>query len=365
MAVQATCIYSAESPVCDHDFDPTVGEGDHVLPAKLGEFEGDKRFRGACPRCNNLFGQNEQQIVQSGLEGYLRYHAQPRSKRINRSGLKPMRGAKGAAAPQHTVTMDGEAIAVRPFIESPEDVYPFDHVRVTDESGKEFTLELHPETTANHIRAKFSKLGIQKAKRIFVHCDDKYWEHYIAIVKEVCGESSVQELGTIEPGKQRIKGRAKFTVTTAYFQAIAKIAFHYYLIHGNRGYRGDEAIFKAIRQFIVTGGDIDAVFLKKDRFYMPLGPAYGASPANWCHLLLADESGPELVSRVQLFLGPGCVPHAHSVLLGNVNERSQRPRVFGHVYPFDAADDQMRYCGKVQAIPGEAFSELTVPPARG
>src|SRR5438105_4823171 len=44
------CIY------CPKEFDPSRGEGDHILPAALGEFQREVRFRGQCPSCNNTIG---------------------------------------------------------------------------------------------------------------------------------------------------------------------------------------------------------------------------------------------------------------------------------------------------------------------
>ncbi len=65
------CIY------CPKEFDPSRGEGDHILPAALGEFRGDVRFRGQCPSCNNVIGRFEQQVVQSGPEAGPTLHRPP------------------------------------------------------------------------------------------------------------------------------------------------------------------------------------------------------------------------------------------------------------------------------------------------
>ena len=44
------CIY------CSKSFDPTKGQGDHIIPAQLGEFRDDVRFRGICRECNTHMG---------------------------------------------------------------------------------------------------------------------------------------------------------------------------------------------------------------------------------------------------------------------------------------------------------------------
>jgi len=50
----------------------------------------------------------------------------------------------------------------------------------------------------------------------------------------------------------------KFTVNDRYFRAIAKIGFHYFLTKFPR-FRGDEACFTEIRNFIMNGCPIDEI----------------------------------------------------------------------------------------------------------
>ena len=79
-SVTERCIY------CDSPFDSSRGEGDHIIPAALGEFEGDVHFRRICPKCNSRIGAYEQQIMQCGPENLLRTLVSPSSKRLKRRG---------------------------------------------------------------------------------------------------------------------------------------------------------------------------------------------------------------------------------------------------------------------------------------
>jgi hypothetical protein len=66
MTETANCIY------CGKTFDPSKGQGDHVIPAAWGEFRNDIRFRGLCQKCNQKIGKTEQHMLQCGPERIFR-----------------------------------------------------------------------------------------------------------------------------------------------------------------------------------------------------------------------------------------------------------------------------------------------------
>ena len=78
MSYDEKCIY------CSNSFDPYNGEGDHIIPFCLGEFKNYVCFRRMCPDCNRKVGKYEQQIVQSGPEGFFRLIIKAKSKRSKR-----------------------------------------------------------------------------------------------------------------------------------------------------------------------------------------------------------------------------------------------------------------------------------------
>jgi hypothetical protein len=138
----------------------------------------------------------------------------------------------------------------------------------------------------------------------------------------------------------RVKGTTKFTFHSDYWRAIAKIAFHYYLLNSKRGLHGDEPDFADLRQFILCGGDHGKFFANPStRFVTPFGvlpDGRARLPSRWAHFLAADESQNEAVGVVNLFVGPERLPHTHHVNLGRFRSPLIVPNAqFTHAYIYD------------------------------
>jgi hypothetical protein len=332
---QAICIY------CSGTFDPTRGEGDHIIPSSLGEFENDVRFRGACPRCNGIVGQAEQQLVQCGREAFLRQIVKPKSRRAEKRGPGQMRGAMKAPAPQFTIDLGDHLALVEPSPDDPRDVYPVDQVIVADEAGHTEPVRLFPGMRLEQLRSRLSRMSIGEAKTARLRCDDDHYDEYVQLLKSLWPKSDYEPGPITEAGVYKVPGRAKFVVNVHYFRALAKIAFHYYLAHSNRGHRGDEPCFEGIRNFIMDGGNSDEFFNQAvgARFAMPFGelPQGGVvTPTQWCHVLAASEKNGQADAYVQLFVGPGCVPKPYGVRLGKWDNPIVAPKaVWAHVYLYE------------------------------
>ncbi len=142
-------------------------------------------------------------------------------------------------------------------------------------------------------------------------------------------------------------------VTSGTERALAKIGFHYYLVRCQRKFVGDEACFSQIRDFIMTGGDVDQFFRQPGpTFLVPFGELPSgnvATPTQWCHVLAADESSNVLGVYVQLFVGPGSIPKPHYITLGTVDKTITVPTfVWSHVYLYDDPQGSGRYAGEIK-----------------
>lgn len=350
MASTVRCIY------CPNTFDPTRGEGDHIIPALLGEFRNDVRFRRICPSCNAKIGRAEQQMVQSGPEGLFRQIIKPKSKRLNKRGIGRARGAMGAPPPQHTVDMGDHHALVDPMPDNPMNVTPSDHILVRDVNGKEAHVRLFPGIRAEQVRKKLANSSIGEMKNAHLHCGEQHWAEYTALLSELWPQSKFEEREPTPAGVHPEKpGTAQFVVNTSYFQGIAKIGFHYFLVHSHRGFRGDEPSFAAIRKFISDGGDVDLFFKCSDRptFVLPFGDLPGGgvvTPSQWCHVLAACEAGGQAIAYVQLFVGRGCIPPPHYIKLGHWDSQIITPNsIWGHVYLYDDPQQDGRYAGRVES----------------
>src|SRR5207253_22714 len=83
------CIY------CSVAFDGAKGGGDHIIPAALGEFRNDTRFRNCCPHCNNRIGRSEQVVLHCGPEAFFRRVVKPALPASRRRGRSMVKAAMG------------------------------------------------------------------------------------------------------------------------------------------------------------------------------------------------------------------------------------------------------------------------------
>lgn len=315
MEQNARCIY------CGAGFDPSVGDGDHIFPAALGEFANLRRFRGMCPQCNNVIGKSEAQLLRCGPEAYMVRIARPPSRR-GRDG-KAWQGAMGAPPPAMLTERYGARLIARPFGSDPRNTEAIDQLVVIDQQGRQYPIPICVGTSADAIREKITKLGIDGPINIHFNISDEHSGWFERIVVELWPGAKRTEFPVTEVGVYRVPGLLSFTVGDHYFRALAKMAFHYYLCYNGSGVRGDEPEFASLRRFIREGGAPEP-FLTTPRespvyFGVPFGDVVGGgvvSSARWCHLLAADDSQGTIVVYVQLFVGPGYANPPYYMALG-------------------------------------------------
>jgi hypothetical protein len=229
----ATCIY------CGQRFDPTRGEGDHVLQAAVfGEFRGDRTFRGICVPCNNEFGAFEQQLGQASPLGYLRNVVRPNRRRRGKQDFVVQRGTRGAPAPIHTMQLNGQAVLVHQSQDNPHQAIPVDQLVLVGATGSVRHVRLYRGMTAQRLRAEVAKTGIRDIADATFQCDAADADHFEALFASAFPASRIESTFTIEPGEMTLPGRIEFQFTADYFRALAKTALHYYLIHNQRGLNG-------------------------------------------------------------------------------------------------------------------------------
>ncbi|OHB59861.1 MAG: hypothetical protein A2167_08755 [Planctomycetes bacterium RBG_13_46_10] len=299
------CIY------CGTSFDPTKGEGDHILPVQLGEFRNDKRFRKICSLCNNRIGRSEQQFLACGPESFFRDLVKPKIPQKRKRGCSKVKAAMGAPCPEPTIDHGDHRELVKLSKDNPLNLLAVDQIVIHDEQDKEFFIELFPGMGPDGLKKRVERLGTVKIKKTWIHCDDKHWTEFKKLT-ETWAKSEIQNLPDNNVGITQVNVRTKIVVTDHYFRSLAKIAFHYYLVHSSRGFRGDEKCFGPIRDFIMNGGNDKDFFNKSGpKFIMPFGKILSGgviTPNQWCHIMAADETDKEAVVYIQLFVGRGCVP---------------------------------------------------------
>ena len=214
--------------------------------------------------------------------------------------------------------------------------------------------------TAEKLRAKIdvvaAKVKLERAS--YLHCDQQNSATYIQLLREKRPEVQYDPLPAMGVGVHRVQGSTLFVVGNDYWRAIAKIAFHYYLLNSPRNLQGNEAEFDVIRSFIMNGGDHGKIFDVGTKFVWPSFPSLGATvvPLNWVHMLAGEEVRTQATVGVCLFAGPetspGKFPRIHNVLIAKLDRRIHVVQpAFGHVYTYYEADKRNAFDGEVGTAP--------------
>jgi hypothetical protein len=343
------CIY------CGNQFDDARGVGDHVLSASLfGEFEGAIAFRGVCPRCNHKVGKREQMLAQSSQFGYFRWLLRPKRRRRPNSGLV-QRGAGGAPPPVFTMTSETVPMLVEPTSEDPTAAHPVDQILVLDKNGKHHQIRWFNGMTSERIKRELAAGRVGEIDKVWFECDAAYTEEMKATLASAFPTTRIVNGYLREPGSYAIATRAEFEVSTWYFQALAKIAFHYFLTQSRRGFDGSEAEFAAMRHFIMSGGDKEQFFHSSGCHIMaPFGEIGDRllAPAKWCHVFAYQEMEGAIVVFMQFFVGPEHVGPPVFVTLGRIDSPIVLPvscGLIGHVFLYEPDRDD-RFAGRVEEL---------------
>ena len=246
----------------------------------------------------------------------------------------------GAPGPESTIDHgDHHELVVRSN-DNPKDIFPVDQIVIHDAQGQEYFIRVFPGMRPEQLKICIEKRNIGKVDKTWFHCDEDRKPEIQRLLRASWPQSEMQELAPTEAGVTQVSGRIMFRVTDHYFRSLAKIGFHYYLAHSQRGFRGDEDCFAAIRDFIANGGDRKEFF---DKPRMTFAPPFGRlrsggviTPEKWGHWLAADETEKMAVVYLHLFVGRGCVPRPHYITLAHIDSRIHVPRAtWAHVYLYN------------------------------
>ena len=321
---------------------------EHYLPEALGRFDGMEllRYR-LCSECNTSLGRRiETQFLRAGPTGFFRWLLGVQGK----NGLSPVRPFYNRAAGTDPLYMIGrvEGIDCDLYWEmdaGSQDVYPlrqivFDHplagshaIPILDRMRDDVHLLL------GHLKQK----GLEHAEpiRVIAAQDEIPWV-----------ENLVRELGFVPPCiwtnmdllPQRIPLTVRTHVTSAYFRAIAKIAFHY-VLKMEYGLSGFEQEFDAIKRFIWEdefSRDTSERFVTQltDRQFILNFDRY--RPRKWMHILAVERGGGIITAYAQFFAGPKALPSPYLVRIGKDPCRIiTKPRWKAHMYVIlDAGPDR-------------------------
>lgn len=353
MANTKACIYcgSSDVPFCKA----------HVLPDSLGSFQNQPTLRGkVCAKCDSAIGQYEDQFVHSGIAAFMR-------PRIGLKGRSPFRRKHVGQGPIELKTKD-PITGYEILIEPTDDGQPSNQLQqckalpqviVDDQKGNQRIIKLFDkEITPQSLRQAIKNTGLTGQLKVMPLGLTKVQEdHIFALLKiehtEISGEDAV---GSILP----IRATAAVTCDKRYFQAIAKIAFHYYLVSEECYFNGFEPTLEPIRRFIRYGEGQMESFVRQRRGYLTADTANGWRPKYYGHIFVANVSNKSINIRLKFFIGPDCDPSFYDVVLSsNPFTIHIRPFSFGHNYAYFKPHERKGYDGVMQNL--GAANRIIVP----
>lgn len=211
---------------------------------------------------------------------------------------------------------------------------------IVDQIRIEFKNEISEEVRlfngmeVKHIAERLEKFKSQSVKSVRIHASSEMYAKAKDAVLLIWPESDHQELDPIDTSKGHWL-RSSVRVTSRYFRALAKIAFHYYVVYSRQAHAAGSPKFSPIRRFILEGGDPEQFYVndrhKRVRFEVPTSVAYEACSTRsawWSHMLWADTSSGRLLVGLQLFYGRGCIPILHQFDFGATTDETM---TFAHL----------------------------------
>jgi hypothetical protein len=258
-------------------------------------------------------------------------------------------------APKFTVLRGDHHELVELSRDNPETVLPIDQLVIIDSEKIAHPIRVFPEMSAEALKAKVRSLNLPPGSTdSYLYVVEALWPKYSEILKEAFPACEAIGKTTQEVGVHTVKVRITFKFSSEYWRAIAKIAFHYYLVNSKRGLRGDEPEFADLRQMILTGGDHTPFFRHAHtQFVMPFRELPGGRaflPRDWAHVLAVDEFENAPIVMVSLFAGPKRLPRIYNINLGKFRSPLVVPGArYGHVYMYDSSPEN-GFVGHVEPI---------------
>jgi hypothetical protein len=157
--------------------------------------------------------------------------------------------------------------------------------------------------------------GLENAKpRCFCATNDEI--PWVKNLLEAVADKRLTTKNTPPIPPQKFPLTVRVTVTSSYFRAIAKIAFHYTL-KMFPDLSGMEPELTPLKEFIWIGeaGDVDRfVRQRPDQFVENF--RRGWRPTHWMHILGVKRSSEGIIAYAQFFAGPNILPPGYEIRIG-------------------------------------------------
>ncbi len=236
---------------------------EHPLPRCLGEFRNAPKLYSVCKECNGKIGrESEDQFCRAGPEAFFRNYFGGKGRKSHEKVNPFERGSAGGQAIDIMGVHPESGIQVL-YEKDPgtNTCRELRQIVVIDGDGNSYPIRIaNWMKTQKDIEQEIRKLKLKEIKsiRVFANTDEMAWVRSLTdgLAEKVTWSQQPEGSTVSQPV-------VSFSVTVAYFRAVAKASFHYFLATDN-SVSGSEPIFAGIRNFILSGTD-EKRFVSQER----------------------------------------------------------------------------------------------------
>lgn len=321
----------------------------------MGAFENQLTLKNrVCQECDTEIGKCEGQLIKCGIEAILRMQAGI----VGRSGKNspsPFQQRSYGYGPIK-VEMEFPYTGWKVLVEPREDgltAEPLPQIVMIGSNGYcgQILIKEAKSLTADTLKLEIAKLGEHDWRKVWaVELDDSDVDHIFGLLDQMGILGSEECLTNIKPLDGTIKTKASGVAVYGreYFRAIAKIAFHYFLLH-SRLFDGSEAEFEPIRQFIRYGEGSEKDFVIEEGAPTMYNSSGQDHPPFYGHILLTEITANRIAIWLQLFVGHNHRPHWRKVILSTESRHVVlSTEEFGHLYRILEPTKRLRFDGVVE-----------------
>jgi hypothetical protein len=327
----------------------------HVVPRLMGTFENQPTLlKRVCSDCDNEIGTCETLLAKCTIEAVLLKNIGIVGRHKDKSSPPFRRGNLGYPPIRMTIVLPGynNEVRVEPIGDSKNvDILP--QLILIDAHGNREEIAINnPDCislTEWSLLVKKCLDGNIKELEAFGISNEQF-----VLIKHVFREFGITfdsaDDTKISPFQLQVLAKSCVMYDKRYFQAIAKIAFHYFLLH-SKVFKGSEEEFRTIRRFIRYGEGNEWDFLEKNSRPIAQDLSGKDRPPYYGHVLRTEITTKSISVCVQLFIGHDYKPEWYRVLLSQRNRRVfLQTEEFGHYYRYLKPEDRTGYDGVIEKI---------------
>lgn len=312
----------------------------HIIPRLFGKFKNQPTLKyKVCKACDEEFGKCEEQLAKCGPEALFRYNLglKGRHRKKSHSPFKRKHSGHGPIQMKVTIPYTEHQALVEPIGDG-HNCRLLPQIIVIGESGDNDCIQIEnaEELTVDQLKTMIFSAKVSRPVQIrYVMLKDSEVDHIDSLLKKAKLHVSDEFDDNVKPFKTIVRAAGTLTYDERYFRAIAKIAFHYYVVFNNFNHTGGEACFDPVKRFIRYGEGQAKTFISQEQGFLVKDVERGWRPPTYGHIIVCSCAFQFIEVKIQFFLGPQYDPPIHTVRLGSKPLMIESTSMtFGHNYVY-------------------------------